>query len=436
VNRALAEAIVNELSAAKTKPPVPGIWHSFDEQAWDKTLNWLDLSGLALYLRQRLEKANCLSMVPPRVRQRLDRCEAENIRRAAAMAEELKVLNEMFTGAGIEHVVLKGIAMVPDYCPHPAMRTQYDHDLMIRADAAERTEAVLRAAGYKRKNSPSEHPIVYCRPEPNVRFAANFMGLYSPRLGRSIELHVSLWESSEDRIEIDLTKDLFARAVRRRWQDFEYLSLNDEDALVFQVLHAFRHVLRNWCRLSVFLEIAYFLNQRSSDSLFWKRFTTRIGNLRWVPEATVVVFGLAELLFGASIPEKIKVQFSSVSFAALALWVERYGRSSALANFRNDKYSLFLHREFVEDPAAWAGIRRQRLFPTNRPHRPPVVVFQRGFSRWGKLRIEAFHALRRLKFHAISAFGYAWEYPKWLHCRRTRVLTYARAAERAARTLV
>jgi hypothetical protein len=423
VNRALAEAIVNDLSSLKTKCPRPDIWHSYDEQAWNKTLNWLDLSGLALYLRQRLEATNCLGMVPPGVRQRLDRCEAENSIRAAAMAEELKVLSEIFTGAGIEHIVLKGITLVPDYCPHPAIRTQYDYDFLIRPDATKPAETVLWAAGYKRKNSESEHPIVYYRPEPDVRFAADFMGLYSPRLGRSIELHLSLWESSEDRIEIDLTKDLFARAVRRRWQDFEYLSLNDEDALVFQVLHAFRHVLQNWCRLSVFLEIAYFLNQRSSDSLFWSRFTARIDNLRWVPEATIVVFGLAELLFGACIPEKIKARFSSASFAALALWIERYGRTSALANFRNNKYSLFLHREFVEDPVAWAGIRRQRLFPTHRPHRPPVVVFQRGFSRWEKLRIEALHALRRLKFHAISAFGYAWEYPKWSHCRRTRVLT-------------
>ena len=436
MNRALAEAIVNELSSSKTKRLQPDIWRSFDEQAWNKTLDWLDLSGLALYLRQRLETTNGLGMVPSRVRQRLDRCESENRMRAAAMAEELKVLSEIFTGAGIEHIVLKGIALVPDYCPHPAIRTQYDYDFLVRPDATKGTETALRAAGYKRKNSESEHPIVYYRPEPNIRFAADFMGLYSQGLGRSIELHLSLWESSEDRIEIALTKDLFARAVRRRWQDFEYLSLNDEDALVFQVLHAFRHVLRNWCRLSVFLEIAYFLNRRSSDSLFWSRFTARIDNLCWVPEATMVVFGLAELLFGACIPEKIKAQFSSVSFAALALWIERYGRPSALANFRNNKYSLFLHREFVEDPAAWAGIRRQRLFPTRRPHRPPMVVFQRGFSRWEELRIVALHALSRLKFHAISAFGYAWEYPKWLRCRRTRVLTYTKAAERAAGTLV
>jgi len=436
VNRALAEAIVNALSVSRNKPPQPGIWQSFDEQAWDRTLTWLDLSGLALYLRQRLEMTNGLSMIPNRIRQRLDRCEAENRVRAAAMTEELKTLNEMFTGAGVVHMVLKGITLIPDYCPHPAIRTQYDHDFLICAESAERTEAMLRAAGYHRKNSQSEHPIEYFRPEANVRFSADFAGLYSSRLGRSIELHLNLWGSAEDRIEIKLPEDFFERALRRRWQDFEYLCLSDEDALVFQILHAFRHVLRNWCRLSVFLEIAYFLNQRSSDSLFWKRFAARIDNLRWVLEATVVVFGLAELLFGASIPDEMKGRLSSVSFGALDLWTERYGRSSALANFRNDKYSLFLHREFVENPADWAGIRRQRLFPMHRPHRPPAVVFQRGFSRWGQLRMESFHALSRLKFHAISAFGYAWEYPQWRRYRSARVSMRAKAGKRVAEEVV
>src|SRR5262249_20833935 len=161
--------------------------------------------------------------------------------------------------------------------------------------------------------------------------------------------------------------NLFEHAVRRRWNEIEYMGLGDEDALVFQVLHAFRHILRNWCRLSVFLEIAWSLNRRSSDSLFWTRFAYRINQLRWVPEATMVVFTLAKHLFGAPIPEEIKKQLTPARYPVLALWTERYGRRSALANFRNDKNTLFLHREFVEDSAAWAGIRRRRLFPIQRP---------------------------------------------------------------------
>jgi hypothetical protein len=219
VNRALAETIVKELSVSKNNLPQPGIWQSFDEQAWDRTLTWLDLSGLALYLRQRLEMTKCLSMIPHPVRQRLDRCASENRIRAAAMTEELKTLNEILTGAGVVHMVLKGITLVPDYCPDPAIRTQYDHDFLIRPESAERTEEALQATGYQRKNAQSEHPIVYYRPEPNIRFSADFVGFYSSRLGRSIELHLSLWERSEDRIEINLPEDLFERSLQRRTLD-------------------------------------------------------------------------------------------------------------------------------------------------------------------------------------------------------------------------
>src|SRR5262249_23002566 len=150
------------------------------------------------------------------------------------------------------------------------------------------------------------------------------------QLGRSIELHHRLWESVEDRIEIDLARDLFKHAVRRRWNEIEYMGLGDEDALVFQILHAFRHILRNWCRLSVFLEIAYFLNRRSTDLSFWTGFAHRINQLRWVPEATMVVFALAKLLFGAPIPEEIRKQLTPGQYPVLALWTERYGKRSAL----------------------------------------------------------------------------------------------------------
>jgi hypothetical protein len=344
--------------------------------------------------------------------------------RVQAMTEELKSLNEIFNSGSIENLLLKGFSLFPDYCADPTLRTQYDYDFLIRSDSVSRAGALFQAAGYRRKNSASEHPIVYRRPERDGDLPLDFVGYYSPQLGRSIEIHYRLWESAEDRIEIDLTNDLFENAVRRRLYEIEYMGLGDEDALVFQVLHAFRHILRNWCRLSVFLEIAYFLNRRSSDSSFWTRFAHRINQLRWVPEATMVVFTLAELLFGAPIPGEIKKQLTGARYPVLALWSERYGKRSALANFRNDKYSLFLYREFVEDSVAWAGIRRRRLFPIQRPHRLPPAVFQRRYSRLIRSWMNGWYALRRVNFHAVSLFRYVLEYPQWMRLRRSgRALT-------------
>jgi hypothetical protein len=428
MNITLAEAVVDQLSLTRNSSFDDRVWSSFSEADWEKAFTWLDLSGLTLYLRDRLERQNSCDMVPGCVRERLDRCQAENRRRVLAMTEELKVLNAMFKSEAIEHLVLKGFSLCPDYCADPAIRTQYDHDFLIRSESVSRTAALFQAAGYRRKTSSDEHPIEYCRPDPTPGRRPELVGLYSPQLRRSIELHYRLWESAEEKIEIDLARDLFEHAATRRWNEIEYMGLGDEDALVFQVLHAFRHILRNWCRLSVFLEIAHFLNRRSADTSFWIRFAHRINELRWVPEATMVVFSLAETLFSAPIPEAIKGQLTSARYPVLALWTERYGRSSALSNFRNDKYSLFLHREFVQDSVTWAGIRKRRLFPLQRPHRLPAP-FHRRSSRLAKLWMDGCHAIRRVKFHAVSVFKYAWEHPRWMRLRHRGQALTARYAQ-------
>jgi hypothetical protein len=109
-----------------------------------------------------------------------------------------------------------------------------------------------------------------------------------------------------------------------------------------------------------------------------------------------------------------------------ALWIEKYGRRSALANFRGDKYSLILHAQFIDDPAAWSVIRRQRLFPCRRPHRPPAEVFQRGFSRWEKWRVNGSHGLGRFKFHARAVLTYAWARIEWEYHRKFAAAHIAR----------
>jgi hypothetical protein len=314
---------------------------------------------------------------------------------------------------------LKGIALLPDYCPSPSLRTQYDHDILVDPSSLEMVDEILRGLGYRRKNSKDDHPFLYCRPHPEIRFDETSTAFYSSKLERSVEVHIRLWESEEDKINIQLPGDLFERSVRRQWGGFSFVALSDEDCLLFQVLHAFRHILRNWCRLSIFLEISYFLNQRFSDSAFWARFADRIENVRWAPEATAIVFGLCEHLFGASIPTRIQPSLTTSLSPALKVWNKRYGQRSALSNFRDDKSSLFLYREFVDDASAWSKIWHRRLFPVRRPHKPPSIVFQRGFSYTGRLWIEGMHAIRRLKFHSLSGIWYAFEYPRWMLLRRS-----------------
>jgi hypothetical protein len=312
--------------------------------------------------------------------------------------------------------------LLPDYGPAMALRTQYDHDFLIAPQSIDTARTVLERAGFHaRSDGGADAPLVFRRVEPEIRFPRKSQALYSPHLGRSIDLHQTLWDCGEERIDVSLSDDFFQRSQLRSWEGTTFRALCDEDCLLFQILHAFKHILRNWCRLSVFLEMAWFLDRRSSDSVFWHGFAGRIENVRWAREATLLVFTLATQLFGGVIPAELRDTLKSPLAPALHLWIERYGKKSALSNFHGDKCSLFLHREFVDDPSDWAAIRKSRLFPLRRPHRPPAVVFQRGFSALGRIWMEKAHALRRLRFHALAGLRFVAEYPRWIVLRRMRL---------------
>jgi Uncharacterised nucleotidyltransferase len=423
MNRSLRQAILDELNIATCNARTPVPWKSFSTREWDQAFAWLDLSGLAIYFLHRMAHANSLAAIPDGQRRNLERRSSDNHHRTDEMVQELGLLSESLQRAGVQYAVLKGLALVPDYCPDPALRTQYDHDILVSPKSLTGAENVLQSAGYRRKRNHDNESavIVYRQPEPEIRFTQTSQGLYSSLLRRSVELHLTLWEETEDKIRVNLSDDFLERSRPRDCQGLRFMALCDEDSLLFQVLHAFRHILRNWCRLSIFLEIAYFLNQRSSDSAFWEGFACRVRNIKWAPEASLVVFTLATQLFGGNLPQQLLDSVKTGLSPALSLWTERYGRRSALANFRADKCSLFLHREFVDDDAEWSTIRRRRLFPVRRPHRPPAVVFQRGFSTAGRVWMESVHALRRLRFHGMSDLRYYLEYPRWIFLRRLRL---------------
>ena len=418
----LRQAIINELNLTRSELYSLTPWRSFHHREWEQTLAWLDLSGLAIYFLRRMKDSSALHRLPDSVSAELERRSSDNLLRTERILQEFKTIIGAFEQRAVKYAVLKGVSLLPDYCPEMAFRTQYDHDVLVAPEFMDAARTALEDGGFCSKEAGGgEAPLVYRMPEPEMRFSQNSEALYSPLLGRSIELHQTLWERAEERIEVELSDDFLDRSRLRQWGGIHFMALCDEDCLLFQVLHAFRHILRNWCRLSIFLEIAWFLNRRSSDSTFWRSYLSRIENVRWAREATLIVFTLAEQLFGSAIPAQMRESLNTPIAPALHLWIERYGRQSAVSNFQGDKCSLFLHREFVEDPVAWATIRRRRLFPLHRPHRPSAIVFQRGFSALGRTWMEKIHAMRRLRFHGFAGLRYVFEYPRWMVLRRLRL---------------
>ncbi len=329
------------------------------------------------------------------------------------MKEEFASLLRSFTDAGVDFAVLKGFSLIPEFCSDPALRSQYDYDFLVHPDAANAARQVLQARGYSAKvKSPGFEK------ENECLFAAQALALPSPdqnfyslNIPRAVELHEALWEPNGDMIGLEAPENALGRKHRSKWRDLAFPVLSEDDALIFQALHAFQHILCYWCRPSCFLEIAHFLARRQHDAVFWEQLRLRADGHRYLPQILGLVFSLAELLFEVPLAPEVAAWTTQALPTDLSQWVRRCGQEWALARFPGNKLSLFVHRSFIENSDVWKKLERSRLFPFHRPAHVVESADQRLASRWRARWEQGRFSLTRLKFHIAGLLRYTWELP-------------------------
>jgi hypothetical protein len=414
VNRALVRRIVSSLvdSGAPREMLAPLV--ALSRRRWEQVLSWLDVSGLTLTFWERIKKLDYEQIVPSEIRRRLEANLADNRQRVAEMAREFDAINRCLESAGAEYAVLKGFALAPEYCPDLGLRSFYDYDYFVPLASLETADRALRAAGYVRKKKNTEHHVTYSLSAVPKQIPASRDDLYSPNFGRTLELHHQLWTPREFKIPLSLPWHTSFAFRPRHWQGLRFQSVSEEDELLFYLLHTFRHILTNWCRLAWLLEIERFVEGRSQDMAFWQRFSERIGDNTRLADIVAVVLMLAGSVFRKSLPPAIQDLIRSRR-PSLELWVERCGRESAFENFSGNKNCLLLYRQFVPDPEDWRAIRRFGLFACLRPSWMTQPSGLGAAIRERSRKRQAVYLARRLVHHSKSAMLYAWESYR---CRR------------------
>jgi hypothetical protein len=311
--------------------------------------------------------------------------------------------------------------LVPDYCADAGLRNFTDYDYLVPPHCLERAGQALEAIGYVPRAGSESYSITHFQPSRPPRRASRLDDIYSAELAREVELHFKLWDEDQ-RIFLALPDDFLARSYSREQPRFPVLA--DEDTLIFHVLHVFRHILPHWCRLSGLHEIAYFAERRSSDAAFWQRLRQRIEGYPQLCQIVGVVCWLAARVFGATLPAAIRGCTTETLSPAMALWVEHYGLDLAIQNFSGNKFSLFLHHEFVQDSKAWQAIRRRQLFLLKRPariagHHSPAASPSLK-AAWMQLGYMA----QLLKFHVPATIQYALELPRWRRMLRRTLASH------------
>src|SRR5208282_887820 len=207
----------------------------FSIHDWHGILVWLDFSGLALYLFDRLTYLRLQSCLPMPIRERLRQNLIDNRERALALFSEAVAISNELHQESIPFALLKGVTLCPEPVSDIALRFQADTDILISESDAIAARDTLVRFGY-RLDAIKGNEWSFTA---GVNIPMKIMDLYKIRPQRQVELHLlSLaGPGCETRRE-----NLLARARPRLIQGTELPALSPPDMFVQQALHIFGHL--------------------------------------------------------------------------------------------------------------------------------------------------------------------------------------------------
>ena len=426
MRRTLPETVVDFLSFSskvcdRNNVPKANAFKKFRQPEWNYTLRWLDDAGLALYFLRKLKDTSATGMVPASVVSRLERSLAANQRRVAHMATQFRSLNQRFDAAGVKYVAVKGLSLVPQFCPDASLRHQSDLDYLVDDQSLTVAQRILGEAGYSLKASSTQE-FIFLMPFARV---ASLDVQYEADAPYSVELHLGFWDSDFHGMCLSGPRFSVDHARIHELQGATFPTLPEEDAFLLQVIHAFHHVLSGWVRLSWLYEIGHFLKQLATDSFLWDCVERRVGDDPLLREIVVVVIELVAQLFGAPLPSALRVWAEDLR-PTVRIWIQNYARTWVFGENRIDQFSLcptaklvlFLHQQYASDTKAQRQLIRSRLLPSTRLFRiagsirsQPSTVLS---TRWRQRE----RVFRRTLFHVTAGLRYLWEIPRWRRLNR------------------
>ena len=400
MNRRFAEAVIATFREADRGTQVRQLVH-LDARDWRRGSHWLDASGLALYFRQRVASSCLEECVPAEILNALDQRLEDNKQRTVQLFREFEAINDAFQKSGLRYANLKGFTLIPDYCPDPWLRCQFDLDFMIFHSELDLCQAILESSGY----------VVTGRHRNVVEFKAgsvqvpSIRDLYKPRSQRSVEVHFVLPSPAAP------TRDDGALLRRRSrvWNGVTFPALSDVDIFLAQANHLLRHLKSEWTRISWLLEFRTFVNARAADTKFWQD----VRNQTATNAEAALAIGVAALLatqafgdFGS--PELLGWSIEAVP-RSMRLWLNRYGKTVLWSDFPGTKLYLLLDGE-LSNGGNVRKLNVGKLFPL---HRPPRVTYPDGRGSVRAILSQIWFTLFRLRFHVVEGSRYVIAAQQW-----------------------
>jgi hypothetical protein len=381
-----------------------------------RLLRWLDQSGLALYLLHRLQQHEALDAVPFSFRQALEHKLVANRERTLDMLGEFRRLVECFNDRGVRFCGLKGFTLTPDFCPAPHLRHQTDFDFLVAAESMEDAKQALKSCGYAQEEIRDTGEMTFATPLRHIPSA--YDDIYARPRHREVDLLLSL-RHQEHGVSIDAPSDCLQRVQNMTLQHTSFPALSPDDRFALHVMHAFKHLLGSWVRVSWLVEIGYFIDFHYDNTDLWRSVTTRAGHNPTVRNAFGLIISLTQALFPRPIPRGLDAWCLQALPSRIESWVNEFGPRWAVSDLDGAKLTLFVHRQFFDDPSSWNSYVASRIFPFSRGSSIGRVSTAVPGARIKARASQWLHSLRRVMFHTRELVSLPVEAIRWKRAVRS-----------------
>jgi hypothetical protein len=372
------------------------------EKEWQKLLNWLDISGLALYFVDRMTELDLCDMLPPGALARLQQNLRDNVERTRGMIAESLAIQQGFQKAGLCYATLKGFSFCPSSVPRPELRHQFDLDFLVAEQGAFLARRILEDRGYRLYAISGRSWEFKINETPGV----SVKDLYKDLPGRSVELHVEANTAGRS--------SLLERLEKCGFHGIDMPVLPPVDLFLGQALHVYKHINSEFSRTAHLLEFRRHVMLRREDDAFW-------GDLQSIarenPRASLGL-GVVTLLITRIMGDFAPAALTHWTVDRLPLsarhWVELYGCRAVFQNFPGSKLYLLLQRELESFGVPAKRPLRQALLPSCLP--PAVIRASADEAvpvRIRRYRMQFSFVLSRLRFHIVEGLRYTLESYRW-----------------------
>ena len=371
---------------------------TLDGADWLAAVAFADRSQLTLPLR-----AAARERFPEWLRDRTDQDLEKNRGRVRRLEELYRSLDERLRDTGIEYVALKGLTQCPHFGTPAELRVQFDVDLVVPRESAERAGALVCSLGFdamEEEQAPTDHLPPFAQ-RTDWEWSGDF---FDPRMPIAVEVHFQFWNRPVERIEVQDVARFWERRTTRRVAGIAMPVLCAADGLGYAALHLLRHLLRGSARPYHIYEIAGFLEGHAADGAFWREWQ-RLHSPEF-RRLQAVIFRLAAEWFGCELGPTAEQEAANLRPATRA-WFRDFALSPAVGIFHAHKDELWLQLSLLDSWRDKLAAARLRLLPMNVPG--PLEAPATDLTMWKRIRRRARwcgYVASRLRRH-VSALPHA-----------------------------